>query len=48
MNNQPAFKDEKPPAFDEVLKRMLEQPPAPKRKPKPKTNDMPTDKKKPA
>lgn len=39
MNNQPESKDETPPAFDEVLKRMLSAPP------QPKTTDKPADKK---
>ena len=42
MNNQPTSKDEKKPAFDEVLKRMLGAPPTPK------TNEKQSDKKKPA
>ncbi|WP_421955859.1 hypothetical protein [Polaromonas sp.] len=35
MNKPSEIPDEKPPAFDDVLKRMLDKPPAPKVKPKP-------------
>lgn len=43
MINQPAFKDEKPPVFDDVLRRMLEKPPVRKNKGKTPAKKKPTE-----